>query len=76
MNGHGRRSRYVAGCRCEACTEADREYQRARRAERAAIPDELKPHGTPRCYIHFGCRCEACTEAVRKALTARKKRAA
>lgn len=28
MSEHGTRSRYVAGCRCEACTKANRDYAR------------------------------------------------
>lgn len=30
MSEHGTRSRYVAGCRCEACTKANRDYARNR----------------------------------------------
>ena len=30
MSGHGTRGRYVSGCRCEPCTEANRLYGRAR----------------------------------------------
>ncbi len=33
---HATRSRYNAGCRCERCTEAHRDYQRALRARGAA----------------------------------------
>lgn len=30
MSGHGTRSRYVTGCRCESCCAANREYAKAR----------------------------------------------
>lgn len=30
MSEHGTRSRYVAGCRCEECTKANRDYARSR----------------------------------------------
>lgn len=30
MSEHGTRSRYVDGCRCEACTKANRDYARNR----------------------------------------------
>lgn len=30
MSEHGTRSRYVAGCRCESCTKANRDYARNR----------------------------------------------
>ena len=36
---HGRRGTYVAGCRCQPCTAAEREYRRAwRRGERYEPP--------------------------------------
>ena len=75
---HGVRSRYVAGCRCEECRQAERTYQRKRREERASTPDDQKPHGTARCYVHFGCRCAPCTDAARAAVYAnqRKRRSA
>lgn len=76
---HGRRSQYIAGCRCDECREADREYQQQRREQRRQLPDEQKPHGTPKCYTHYECRCEACTHAASTAVTARqlaKRRAA
>lgn len=50
---HGTRSRYNLGCRCESCTEANREYKRG---------NPLPKHGT-RARYGAGCRCEACTFA-------------
>lgn len=76
MSTHGRRSTYTGGCRCLECLDADTAYQKARRAARAALPDEEKPHGTARCYTHYGCRCEACTKAARETVAANKKRRA
>lgn len=32
---HGKRASYVRGCRCESCTMANRDYQRARAGARA-----------------------------------------
>lgn len=47
---HGTRSRYRKGCRCELCTRAEAEYQRARyhrnlaheRAERRAVMRRIR----------------------------------
>ena len=38
---HGTNSTYTAGCRCESCTEAQREYHRARRA---ANPEKYREY--------------------------------
>jgi hypothetical protein len=48
---HGTRSSYVEGCRCQACTRAEREYRRGYR-DRAvrpqeAISDDPSPNVTP-----------------------------
>ena len=48
---HGRRGTYVAGCRCQPCTAAEREYRRAwRRGERYEPPvrvalEDVRPPG-------------------------------
>ncbi len=57
---HGTAAGYWAGCRCDPCREARREYDRARR-ERGLEPDDPR-HGTINGYW-FGCRCDLCREA-------------
>ncbi|WP_262003564.1 RNA-guided endonuclease InsQ/TnpB family protein [Microbacterium sp. Mcb102] len=49
---------------CDACREANRIAQAARRARRLAtpIPDEL--HGKASTYTDRGCRCELCSLAA------------
>jgi hypothetical protein len=37
MSTHGTRSRYVTGCRCADCTQANREYSRLNHRRRAAM---------------------------------------
>lgn len=51
---------YAAGCRCDACRTAVREYQRAYYAR---IPVK---HGTRDGYYKQGCRCDECQDARRK----------
>jgi transposase-like protein len=61
---HGTRSRYNAGCRCEACTTVNRVVTYARIDEtkrRAAAGLVEVPHGTTNGYRNYGCRCEECT---------------
>lgn len=74
---HGTRSAYVNGrCRCELCTEANREYMRdwmrARhvKTRRGRLPPEV--HGTIRGYNYFCCRCPRCKQAGREARAERK----
>lgn len=38
---HGSRSRYVAGCRCDDCRDANRVYQRDRRRGRVLAPARI-----------------------------------
>ena len=40
---HGTRSRYAAGCRCDACREACREYMRQRAASQRALDPPAIP---------------------------------
>lgn len=61
---HGTLSRYVKGCRCEQCTEANRERTRARRAAHAGTPAEEFRHGATG-YTDYGCRCETCKDGHR-----------
>jgi hypothetical protein len=61
---HGTRYAYVRHkCRCEDCMAANREYQRANRANRPkGVPDHL--HGRANTYNRLGCRCEWCTRSA------------
>jgi DNA-binding CsgD family transcriptional regulator len=75
---HGRRARWRAGCRCEACTEAAPKEAPAAQIETQARHDGLaknrldkkglvktRIHGTPVRW-RAGCRCLACVTAVRQ----------
>lgn len=67
MYPHGTRSAYNHdGCRCDACKEAARRYQReAHERRRLRLLDDptLAPHGIRSTYDNWGCRCAPCTEA-------------
>jgi hypothetical protein len=80
---HGKASSYKNGCRCDACREANRDWQRAYMhrtgrsrpravyiAERRANPP---PHGTESRYTDRRCRCDECKRA---SATARRERRA
>jgi hypothetical protein len=82
---HGTHARYLSGCRCEDCREANRvrclEYRR-RAAADPAIADRAG-HGRASTYKNLGCRCTPCREAsmahqakARAARRARQKAAA
>lgn len=60
--GHGNRSRYTQGCRCDSCREANRVYMIRWRRKRGVKPLTAAPHGSAYKY-KTGCRCEACTAA-------------
>lgn len=72
MRTHGKEPTYRHGCRCQACTEANRLGGLARRRKRGVRPaeqyrDELRAaaslrHGIRARYVK-GCRCDACTAA-------------
>lgn len=58
---HGSRSLYRKGCRCAACTDAQRAYHAdwtQRRRAKAGSPE----HGT-RSRYQKGCRCDDCRAA-------------
>lgn len=57
---HGAVKSYKAGCRCDQCRAASREYKRS--LPRPAITDD---HGTPKNY-RAGCRCEQCRASWRE----------
>lgn len=58
------------GCRCEACTQARRDYYGHRpRAELMTAK-----HGTETYYQKYGCRCDACMAAAREAKRRRRER--
>ena len=48
-------------CRCDACLQAIRKYQRGRRANPPALPPNHR--GNANYYSHYGCRCNACRRA-------------
>lgn len=67
---HGSTRRYKAGCRCDSCTEAQREawrrYENARRAKQPKTVQEPRvhkepQHGTGTLYqAPYRCRCDPC----------------
>lgn len=57
---HGSKSLYQQGCRCEPCTQANRDSGRALRGK------EPPHHGTVSGYQNYGCKCELCREAGRE----------
>lgn len=67
MSAHGTHARYVRGCRCLPCTDANTTYlakrKRQRKAEAAAngLPDSVV-HGYS-TYANWGCRCGVCRAA-------------
>jgi hypothetical protein len=62
---HGRATTYKSGCRCTACRNANRLYQAAANARRAADPAlaDRAGHGRASTYINYACRCGACRAA-------------
>lgn len=60
----GTRTRYLMGCRCVLCREANVAYRRHWRAE---VRQELEPddvrHGTLNGYTNYGCKCDRCRAA-------------
>lgn len=82
---HGKRSTYThRGCRCQACTVANREGCAEQVAKRFSgrtrvdgrwfHPDAI--HGTVSGYRNWGCRCGECTAAHMVTHTAWRKRKA
>ncbi len=69
----GTQSTYASGCRCGACSEAAREYDRghtARASESARALRDTLPPGTPLPFCKGtigtykkGCRCDRCKAA-------------
>ena len=57
-NGYGN-----FGCRCRPCKDAQAEYQRRRRLERASIEPPADAHGKPNTYTNWGCTCAPCVIA-------------
>lgn len=62
---HGLPNTYKNGCRCEQCREANRVYQAAATARRAADPTaaDIAGHGRASTYSNYLCRCDACRAA-------------
>lgn len=62
---HGTVSGYTAGCGCEPCTAAMREYQREKKRRNREKKAEEIPHGYSG-YINYDCRCDICKLARRE----------
>lgn len=62
---HGLPNTYKSGCRCNPCREANRIYQAAATARRAADPiaADLAGHGKRSTYANYRCRCDECRAA-------------
>jgi len=60
---HGSTAGYVAGCRCDRCKQANKDYRAAQKA-RGLPPDDPR-HGTVGGYTNYHCRCEPCRDAMR-----------
>lgn len=85
MSAHGTRTRYVAGCRCDECREANRIYVADRRRRRGGAAAEYASrkarglaaddprHGTRLGYNGWGCRCQPCRAANAEYQRARRK---
>lgn len=56
MRTHGVRATYVAGCRCDLCTKANRLYHRRLKSRPAPSHGESG-------YLNYGCRCDVCRAA-------------
>lgn len=57
-------------CRCEVCTQGNRDRQREQMAERdqrieraRQDPSLIKEHGSVTAYSYWGCRCRECKTA-------------
>ncbi len=69
MREHGTRARYRAGCRCEDCRRANREYNREWHRERSlklGKKRRVAKHGTESKYM-AGCRCRPCIDGRNRA---------
>lgn len=69
MREHGTRARYCAGCRCQECRRANREYNRANYRQRSlklGRSPRVARHGTSSKYA-AGCRCRPCIDGRNRA---------
>lgn len=66
---HGTLTRYLYGCRCGRCREANAEAQRRGRKARwtNGLPPGDSRHGTLNGARAYGCRCDPCKRAWREA---------
>jgi hypothetical protein len=61
----GTRSAYTAGCRCEACKQANNVYQAAWRlatGRTQRFQRDIQPRHGSRTLWYRGCRCGSCVE--------------
>lgn len=61
--GHGTKTRYNAGCRCDNCKTANNEARRVHIANSTPLPADDPRHGTANAYVNYNCRCGPCREA-------------
>lgn len=64
--GHGTVAEYARGCRCEPCTEANREShaRTVARMKAKGLPEGDPRHGRYATYQSWGCRCVPCAAAA------------
>lgn len=71
---HGDSRRYQLGCRCPACTSANRDrLAEWRDRVRGSAPSHV--HGSVNGYTNWACRCAECTEAMRVHMADRRAKA-
>lgn len=62
---HGKTAGYVAGCRCLACKQANKDYRVAQKARGLPDPADSR-HGTVGGFTNYHCRCDPCRDAMRE----------
>jgi len=76
--GHGAWFCYQEGCRCPACTDANRlgnlRLRMRRYVARAAGEEVPAPHGSVSAYTNHGCRCDPCRDGHRHRIAVSRRR--
>lgn len=57
-------SGFNRGCKCNICTQSNRDKSNSFRLAKKDLPKDGIKHGKTG-YISYSCRCEICTEAQR-----------